>query len=207
VSGAINNVFSFFGPGHAEGQLTFTDNQNNSVTIAVHGPMQAGFSSLPQQFAYRVSSATGPWANLSAQGTLTLTLQSQTASMTSLAFPVRTLSAGPTPQGVAFAAETSIFLGSLGEQGTFTLSISADSTGFDDLWGSDSPTGFPFFPMPVDFIDPIMPIDTEPVVAFGRPVSIDSFRLDAVGAPVRLESTIAVTTSVAVSSRLDLIRL
>jgi hypothetical protein len=208
VSGAINNVFSYLGSGHAEGQLTFTDNQNNSVTITVHGPMQTGFSSAPQQFAYRVTAATGSYANLSAQGTLTLTLQSQTASMTSITVPFAASPTSTTRPGIAFAgAEPAVFLGDFGEQGTFTLSISADNTGFDALWGSDTPTGFPFHLEPIDIIDPIVPIGIDPVFVIDHTEPVDSFGLAAVGAPIRLESTIPFPASVAVSSRFEFARL
>jgi hypothetical protein len=189
VSGAINNVVFFSGT-HAEGQLTFTDNQNNSVTLDVRGPWQQGFAPMPQQLEYRVTGGTGAWANLSGQGTLTLVLQSQSSVMTGITIPIGALPAK--------------FLGELGQQGTFTLSLSADSGSVDSSWW-DTPSGaIEFHPIPVDppfpveppleggpviTIDPILITLKDPIVAFGRADTI--FALPTPSVPLGVASSIA----------------
>jgi hypothetical protein len=72
VTGSVHSV-GFIVVGQATGQLTFS-NASGSVTIALTGPPQPGFSALPQQFSYQVVSGTGAYAQLSDQGSLTLLL-------------------------------------------------------------------------------------------------------------------------------------
>ncbi len=73
VGGTVHSV-GFIREGNASGELTFT-NANGSVTVALKGPTQAGFSPLPQKFTYTVISGTGQYQNLSASGTLQLVLK------------------------------------------------------------------------------------------------------------------------------------
>jgi hypothetical protein len=183
VSGAINNDYFIFGSGRSEGNLTFTDSQNNSVTIEVRGALQTGFSSLPQQFAYRVTSGTGAWANISNQGSLTLTLQSSHPVMTAIDGSVTTLAKD--------------LVGTFGEQGTFTLSISASSDGVDPSIWNDPPTDPGLFPLePVDIfpieigIDPIVdPIGIDPVFFIDRALPAESLLATTFSAPITAVSS------------------
>lgn len=63
--------------GQATGQLTFSNNRG-SVTVALLGPVQAGFSAPPQAFAYKVVARTGAFAHLNDHGTLGLAIAPQT---------------------------------------------------------------------------------------------------------------------------------
>ena len=63
--------------GQATGQLTFSNNRG-SVTVALLGPVQAGFSAPPSVFAYKVVARTGAFAQLNDQGTLGLAFAPQT---------------------------------------------------------------------------------------------------------------------------------
>jgi hypothetical protein len=76
VSGTIHSV-GFVITGQATGFITFS-NSRGSVTIALTGPLQAGFSALPPTFSYHVVAHTGAFANLSAQGFLALQVVPQT---------------------------------------------------------------------------------------------------------------------------------
>jgi hypothetical protein len=76
VTGTIHSV-GFVITGQATGFLTFS-NSRGSVTIALTGPLQAGFSALPTTFSYHVVAHTGAFAHLSAQGTLGLLVVPQT---------------------------------------------------------------------------------------------------------------------------------
>jgi hypothetical protein len=73
VAGNLQGV-GFVQQGQASGELTFT-NSRGSVTLALHGPVQPGFSPLPQAFTYDVVSGTGAYEHLSGHGALHLALQ------------------------------------------------------------------------------------------------------------------------------------
>jgi hypothetical protein len=178
VSGAFNG-FDFDFSGHSSGQLTLTDNQNDSATVELRGPQMTGFSTLPQQFAFRVSSGTGAWAYLTAQGTLTLTLQSEAPEMTALK--------------TTFGAVPDSLVGSLGEQGNFTMSLTAASIG-DASWWTETPLVNPLkfvgAPTLIDpgIVDPIDVIDIKPT--FALPV----LRADLATLPaVRLDLAVTAT--------------
>lgn len=68
VSGSLHGI-GFVQQGKAEGSLTFT-NGHGSVTIALEGPVQPGFSSMPNWFNYHVTSATGTYKDLKDHGTI-----------------------------------------------------------------------------------------------------------------------------------------
>ena len=71
VTGMISGP-GFVVQGHAWGSLTFS-NAQGSVSVALEGPLQAGFSPLPQQFSYRVQSVSGGYLSIRDHGTLTIT--------------------------------------------------------------------------------------------------------------------------------------
>ena len=68
ISGSLNGV-GFIQKGKAEGSLTFT-NGHGSVTIELEGPLQSGFSSIPNWFSYHVASATGAYKDVKDHGTI-----------------------------------------------------------------------------------------------------------------------------------------
>jgi hypothetical protein len=76
ITGSVHSV-GFILHGHAGGTITFT-NAKGSVTLALVGPQQPGFSPLPTKFTYTVEKGTGAYAHMTGAGTLTLTLH-QTA--------------------------------------------------------------------------------------------------------------------------------
>jgi hypothetical protein len=75
VTGWVHSV-GFLRVGQADGELTFTNN-HGSVTVRLVGPEQPGFAALPQQFSYRIVSATGAYKHLQDHGSLCLTLHAQ----------------------------------------------------------------------------------------------------------------------------------
>jgi hypothetical protein len=77
LSGWAHSV-GFLLHGHAAGSLTLTNNRG-SVTLALSGPDQPGFSALPEQFSYRIISGTGAYGHLSDHGTLALVLATEPA--------------------------------------------------------------------------------------------------------------------------------
>jgi hypothetical protein len=77
LHGGVHSV-GFIQHGHAAGILTLT-NSRGSLTLALRGPDQPGFSALPEQFSYIVTNGTGAYAHLSDQGTLALVLATQPA--------------------------------------------------------------------------------------------------------------------------------
>jgi hypothetical protein len=72
VMGTVSGL-GFVAMGHAQGMLLFT-NAAGSVAVTLEGPLQTGFSPLPEQFSYHVDSGTGAYAHLHDDGTLTLDL-------------------------------------------------------------------------------------------------------------------------------------
>jgi hypothetical protein len=70
ISGSVQSV-GFILQGHAIGKLTFS-NAQGSVSIELQGPVQTGFSPIPQWFTYHVTGATGQYSKLQAHGTLRL---------------------------------------------------------------------------------------------------------------------------------------
>jgi hypothetical protein len=57
----------FIAKGHAGGTLTLT-NAHGSVTISLKGPLQRGFSSLPNKFSFQITSGTGAYAGDTGRG-------------------------------------------------------------------------------------------------------------------------------------------
>jgi hypothetical protein len=76
IRGSVHAV-GFIAHGQAGGTLTFS-NEHGSITVALEGPTQAGFSPLPHHFKYHIVKGTGDYAHLSGHGTLTLVLQPTT---------------------------------------------------------------------------------------------------------------------------------
>lgn len=72
VSGSIQGL-GMIASGEATGQLVFS-NAKGSITIALTGPTQKGFSPLPTKFHYTITSGTGAYAKLTGYGKLTLTM-------------------------------------------------------------------------------------------------------------------------------------
>jgi hypothetical protein len=70
IEGALHSV-GFVAQGRATGTVTLT-NARGSVTLALTGPLQAGFAPLPGMYQFHVASATGAFNNWRANGTLTL---------------------------------------------------------------------------------------------------------------------------------------
>lgn len=70
VNGSIHGVGNI-AQGHATGTITFT-NAHGSVTVALEGPEQAGFSALPKHFHYQVVESSGQYEGLVTEGTLYL---------------------------------------------------------------------------------------------------------------------------------------
>ena len=78
VTGTVHSV-GFVLSGQATGQLTFT-NSKGSVTVQLTGPVQEGFSPLPESFSYKVVSHTGTaYKSLADQGTLALVVPPTTS--------------------------------------------------------------------------------------------------------------------------------
>jgi hypothetical protein len=70
ASGTLTSL-GFIAKGRATGSFTLS-NANGSVTIALTGPRQSGFSALPRQFSFKIVRATGQYAGASDKGTATL---------------------------------------------------------------------------------------------------------------------------------------
>jgi hypothetical protein len=74
VDGSVHGV-GFILSGQATGTLTFT-NSHGTVTLDLKGPQQPGFSPLPKDWHYKVTSATGDYQSLKGQeGSLNLTFK------------------------------------------------------------------------------------------------------------------------------------
>ena len=65
--------------GHAWGTLTFA-NSHGRVTVDIEGPLQRGFSVLPESFSYHIVSGTGAYRSLHDQGTLTILWHARTVT-------------------------------------------------------------------------------------------------------------------------------
>jgi hypothetical protein len=72
VTGSITTP-GFIMNGHATGTLQ-VHSPNGALTLSVTGPTQAGFSKLPTQLAFTVTSASGQLGSISGSGTLSLAL-------------------------------------------------------------------------------------------------------------------------------------
>ena len=70
VEGSVTGV-GFIATGKATGTLTIA-NASGSVTVALDGPLQPGFSELPHYFHYHVIAGTGDFAHFHDDGTLRL---------------------------------------------------------------------------------------------------------------------------------------
>ncbi len=66
------HMTGFIKTGHATGTLTL-EGPKGSVTLALEGPSQAGFSGPPSALTYTITGGTGPYAGATGRGTATLT--------------------------------------------------------------------------------------------------------------------------------------
>jgi hypothetical protein len=72
VTGHIQSVGMIAG-GRATGELVLT-NGHGTITLALHGPIQQAFGSLPRELVYTVVGGTKAYSHLSGYGTLGVTL-------------------------------------------------------------------------------------------------------------------------------------
>ncbi len=72
VTGHVQGV-GFLAQGRATGDLVLTS-AHGSITLALHGPAQPGFSAVPAELVYAVSGGTGDYSHLSGYGTVGLRL-------------------------------------------------------------------------------------------------------------------------------------
>jgi hypothetical protein len=73
VSGSLS-ALGFTSSGHAGGTLTLS-NPHGTLTFALTGPLQPGFSPLPTRFWSAITGGTGRYKNLRGTGTATLHLE------------------------------------------------------------------------------------------------------------------------------------
>jgi hypothetical protein len=73
VSGDLHSV-GFIAQGHATGTLNVLA-ARGSLNLTLTGPSQPGFSPLPTEFSYTISSGTGRFHNASGSGTVDITLK------------------------------------------------------------------------------------------------------------------------------------
>ncbi len=71
VASGTSAETGFIRQGHATGTLTIKG-VPGSVTLNLVGPQQSGFSGVPSNFTYRVTSSSGEVQSLASHGTLTL---------------------------------------------------------------------------------------------------------------------------------------
>lgn len=72
VTGTLHGV-GMIAQGQASGTLTI-NNAHGSVTVSMVGPIQPGFSPLPQHFHFKVVGSSGEYQGLESAGSLTLEL-------------------------------------------------------------------------------------------------------------------------------------
>jgi len=72
VTGTLHSL-GFIQQGHAGGTLTLSDSQG-TLTLQLTGPLQRGFSPLPNQFAFEITGGTDAFKNATGQGTAFLRL-------------------------------------------------------------------------------------------------------------------------------------
>jgi len=72
VTGDLNSL-GFISQGHAGGTLTLS-NSKGTLTLELTGPLQSGFSPLPDQFDYEITAGTGAYVNATGRGTAFLNL-------------------------------------------------------------------------------------------------------------------------------------
>jgi hypothetical protein len=82
------NLPGFVAQGEATGTLTLT-NRRGSVTLALVGPPQPGFSGPPSSFHYTVAGATGAFAHATGSGTADFTETSAASLQFTLTFRAR----------------------------------------------------------------------------------------------------------------------
>jgi hypothetical protein len=86
VQGSLH-LTGFIQSGHAEGTLVLT-NPNGSVTLALTGPTQPGFSGPPPSFTFTIASGTGRYQSWQGSGKLHFTETSNMAFTIKFAPPV-----------------------------------------------------------------------------------------------------------------------
>ena len=70
VTGQVQGV-GFLAQGRATGELVLT-NAHGSITLALHGAVQPGFSAVPPELVYSVTGGTGDYSHLNGYGTVGL---------------------------------------------------------------------------------------------------------------------------------------
>ena len=73
VTGHVQRV-GFLTQGRATGDLVLTS-AHGSITLALHGPVQPGFSAVPHELVYSVTGGTGAYRHLTGYGTVGMTLR------------------------------------------------------------------------------------------------------------------------------------
>ena len=68
VHGALHGV-GMIANGRAMGQLVLS-NAHGTITLALHGRVQAGFAAIPNELVYSVSGGTGDFQHLTGYGVL-----------------------------------------------------------------------------------------------------------------------------------------
>ena len=68
VTGSVQGV-GFVASGRATGQLVLS-NAHGTITLALHGGVQPGFSQIPPELVYAVAGGTGDFAHLGGYGTV-----------------------------------------------------------------------------------------------------------------------------------------
>jgi hypothetical protein len=84
VSGWVQGL-GMVASGRATGQLVLSD-ARGTITLALHGRVQPGFSPLPPEFVYSLSGGTGTYQRLRGYGVVALTL---TPASTAFGLPRR----------------------------------------------------------------------------------------------------------------------
>lgn len=72
VTGQVQGV-GMIAWGRATGELVLT-NARGTITLALHGPVQHAFGTLPHELVYSVSGGTGAYSHVTGYGTVGMTL-------------------------------------------------------------------------------------------------------------------------------------
>jgi hypothetical protein len=70
MTGSVQGV-GMIASGRATGELVLS-NAHGTITLALHGPLQAGFSQPPSELVYSVARGTGNFQHLRGYGTVAM---------------------------------------------------------------------------------------------------------------------------------------